>query len=284
MPNKVAIVTGANRGIGFAVVRRLLHEFHGDVYLTARNTEKGQAACKKLQQEGLNPLFHELDITQPASIRMLQEFITEKYGGVDVLVNNAAVLFDKDTKAPFMRQVEQTVETNFKGTLTMCRIFLPLMRPHSRVIIMSSETGKLKYLGEAVRSKIDLNTIGLYDLDKLVDQYTTAVKTGALKKYGWPEQPSQVMYTFQNLMAKVLTRELKDDPRRNVLINACCPGWTITDSTKSYLDGNGCLGDVRPRTPDEAAADVVWLAMLPPGTPKPNAELVQFRKTIDFIS
>jgi carbonyl reductase 1 len=82
---KVAIVTGANCGIGLAVVRQLCKQFRGDVYLTSRMSDKGKAAVELLRREGLNPLFHELDVSQPDSIRMFEEFIVENYGGVDII-------------------------------------------------------------------------------------------------------------------------------------------------------------------------------------------------------
>ena len=59
---RVAIVTGSNKGIGLAIVRKLCRQFEGDVFLTARNEERGQDAIKLLQAEGLNPKFHQLDI------------------------------------------------------------------------------------------------------------------------------------------------------------------------------------------------------------------------------
>ena len=87
--NKIAIVTGANKGIGLAIVRSLCKKFTGDVYLTARDEGRGHEAIKLLNGEGLSPLFHQLDITSQESVDALKKFVVGKYGGVDVLVNNA---------------------------------------------------------------------------------------------------------------------------------------------------------------------------------------------------
>jgi len=78
---KVAIVTGANKGIGLAIVRRMCKEFNGDVILTARNESNGRTAIAQLGGEGLNPKFHQLDIDSHDSITALKQFIEKTYGG-----------------------------------------------------------------------------------------------------------------------------------------------------------------------------------------------------------
>uniref|UniRef100_A0A0E9WIX1 Carbonyl reductase 1 n=1 Tax=Anguilla anguilla TaxID=7936 RepID=A0A0E9WIX1_ANGAN len=111
--NKVALVTGSNKGIGFAVVRALCKEFPGDVYLSARDVDRGTAAVENLKTEGLNPFFHQLDISDPASVRHARDFFKEKYGGLDVLVNNAGIAFKVNDSTPFGIQAEVTLRTNF---------------------------------------------------------------------------------------------------------------------------------------------------------------------------
>lgn len=91
--SKVALVTGANKGIGFAIVRAMCKEYAGDVYLTARDVGRGTAAVDSLKKEGLTPLFHQLDINDPNSVRTARDFFKEKYGGLDVLINNAGIAF-----------------------------------------------------------------------------------------------------------------------------------------------------------------------------------------------
>uniref|UniRef100_A0A3B5B951 Carbonyl reductase [NADPH] 1-like n=1 Tax=Stegastes partitus TaxID=144197 RepID=A0A3B5B951_9TELE len=93
MSIKVAVVTGSNKGIGLAIVRALCKQFKGDVYLMSRDVGRGEEAVKSLSSEGLNPKFHQLDINDVNSIIAAAAFFKEKYGGVDVLVNNAAILF-----------------------------------------------------------------------------------------------------------------------------------------------------------------------------------------------
>ena len=91
---RVALVTGANKGIGFATVRNLCRQFFGDVVLTARDEARGRAAVQQLQGEGLSPRFHLLDVDDLQSIRALRDFLRKEYGGLDVLINNAGIALD----------------------------------------------------------------------------------------------------------------------------------------------------------------------------------------------
>ena len=79
---RVAIVTGANKGIGLAIVRRMCREFNGDVVLTARDESRGRRAVTQLQGEGLSPRFYQLDIASRDSITRLKDFLDEIYGGI----------------------------------------------------------------------------------------------------------------------------------------------------------------------------------------------------------
>ena len=88
---KIAVVTGANRGIGFEICRQLAH-LGIKVILTARNEEKGRIAAEKLRDDGLDVVFHSLDVTNEGSIRSLAEWIEETFGRLEILINNAGIL------------------------------------------------------------------------------------------------------------------------------------------------------------------------------------------------
>lgn len=94
MTKKLAVVTGANKGIGFAIVKELCKAgFAGDVLLTARNEERGREAVGKLKEEGFDAIFHQLDICDQESTKRLADFLRTNYGGIDVLVNNAGIAY-----------------------------------------------------------------------------------------------------------------------------------------------------------------------------------------------
>ena len=90
---RVAIVTGGNKGIGLAIVRSMCKKFDGDVILTSRDEGLGTAAIKQLESEGVKPLYHQLDITSSESIDNLKKYLQDKYGGLDVLINNAGMAY-----------------------------------------------------------------------------------------------------------------------------------------------------------------------------------------------
>uniref|UniRef100_A0A8C1LNP6 Carbonyl reductase 1 n=1 Tax=Cyprinus carpio TaxID=7962 RepID=A0A8C1LNP6_CYPCA len=121
---KVALVTGGNKGIGFAIVRAMCKDFAGDVYLTARDVGRGTAAVDSLKKEGLAPLFHQLDINDPDSVRSARDFFTEKYGGLDVLVNNAAESFlfqpsPQKNKLGFVSQSHYRIKIQIKHSFKL---------------------------------------------------------------------------------------------------------------------------------------------------------------------
>ena len=91
---RIAVVTGGNKGVGFALCRRLAGEGCVTV-LTARDERKGRAACAKLEKGGFPVRFHPLDVREEASARALAVFAEKEFGRLDILVNNAAVLNDR---------------------------------------------------------------------------------------------------------------------------------------------------------------------------------------------
>ena len=96
---RVAVVTGSNKGIGLAIVRSLCKKFDGDVVLTSRDEGRGNEAVAELKEkEGLNPVYHQLDITSRDSIEGLVTFIKDQYGGLDVLINNAGIAYKAASK------------------------------------------------------------------------------------------------------------------------------------------------------------------------------------------
>ncbi|GFR71075.1 LOW QUALITY PROTEIN: carbonyl reductase [NADPH] 1 [Elysia marginata] len=151
---KVVVVTGANKGLGFQIVRDLCKQFEGDVLLTARDDSRGQAAVQVLEKEGLHPKYHQLDISDHSSIVRLRDFLQNTYGGLDVLVNNAAILYESELNSqicpvetpsidvPIAEVIEKTCQVNFFDTVDVCEVLFPILRPHARVCNVSSGAGK----------------------------------------------------------------------------------------------------------------------------------------------
>jgi len=192
---RVAVVTGANRGIGLEICRQLgAKEFL--VVLTSRDEQKGREACKRLEKEEMAVRYHQLDVDQAASIQRFSQFIEKEFGRCDVLVNNAGVLLDGegDGSSVFHAKldvVRKTMETNVYGPLLLTQAFIPLMKrnKYGRIVNLSSGMGQLS------------------DMDG-----------------GYPSY--RISKTAINALTRILAAELQG---ADILVNSMCPGWVKTD-------------------------------------------------------
>ena len=143
---KTALVTGANRGIGFEVTRQLARQGFR-VFLGARNAEAGRAAAEKLSGEG-EVIFLEIDVSDGDSIRRAAEELARQHKHLDVLVNNAGVLLDDDKDALTITPeiFGQTLRTNTLGPWLVAQAFTPLLKksPAPRIVNVSSSGGQLE--------------------------------------------------------------------------------------------------------------------------------------------
>ncbi|NXA62781.1 CBR1 reductase, partial [Mohoua ochrocephala] len=269
---QVAVVTGSNKGIGLAIVRALCKQFPGDVYLTSRDPSNGQAAVAQLQQEGLRPLFHQLDIDDLQSIRALRDFLKEKYGGLNVLVNNAGIAFKVNDTTPFATQAEVTLKTNFFGTKNVCTELLPLMKPYGRVVNVSSmvSSSALGKCSQELQQKFRSDTITEDELVQLMNKFVEDTKKNVHQKEGWPNTAYGVskigVTVLSRIQARLLNEQRKGD---HILLNACCPGWVRTDMA----------GPNATKSPDEGAETPVYLALLPSNADAPHGQFVS-EKTV----
>ncbi|XP_039336347.2 carbonyl reductase [NADPH] 3 isoform X1 [Saimiri boliviensis] len=265
--SRVAVVTGANKGIGLAIARELCRQFSGDVVLTARDVARGQAAVQQLQAEGLSPRFHQLDIDDLQSIRALRDFLRKEYGGLNVLVNNAGILRDFDP-IPFDVKAELTLKTNFFATRNVCNELLPLMKPHGRVVNISSLQclRAFENCSEDLQEKFRSETLTEADLVDLMKKFVEDTKNEVHEREGWPNLPYGVSKLGVTVLSRILARHL-DEKRKadRILINACCPGRVKTDMNKEFGT----------RTVEEGAETPVYLALLPPDATEPQGQLLR---------
>ncbi len=129
MDHRISIVTGGNRGIGLEICRQLA-ELGIKVILTARSTAAGEAVTAELQAQGLDIIFHRLDVTDGDSIAQLAHTLDQDGGRLDILVNNAGIYIDRGI-SPLeveLDLVRRTMETNVYGPLCLSQMVIPLMR------------------------------------------------------------------------------------------------------------------------------------------------------------
>ncbi|XP_055470925.1 carbonyl reductase [NADPH] 1 isoform X1 [Psammomys obesus] len=269
--SRVALVTGANKGIGFAVTRELCRKFSGDVVLTARDEARGRAAVQQLQVEGLSPRFHPLDIDDLQSIRALRDFLRREYGGLDVLVNNAGIAFKMTDPTPFHIQAEVTMKTNFFGTRDVCTELLPLIKPQGRVVNVSSiiSVKALKNCSPELQQKFRSETITEQELVELMNKFVGDTKKGVHSQEGWPNSAYGVTKIGVTVLSRIHARTLSQQRRGDkILLNACCPGWVRTDMA----------GPKATKSPEEGAETPVYLALLPPDAEGPHGQFVSEKK------
>ena len=257
MPARVAIVTGSNKGVGFATVRGLAKTFTGDVYLTSRNSERGMAAVSELMKENLTLHFHQLDIDDEASVIRLRDFMKDKYGGIDVLVNNAAIAFKNAATEPFAEQAEVTLATNYWSVKRSCEILFPILKPGARVVNVSSSAGWLKHIpSKEIKAKLGDANLTVDTLDGLMKDFVDSAKAGNHSAKGWPNSTYVVSKVGLSALSRIQQREFDQDPNSDLVVNHVHPGYVDTDMTSHK----------GPRTIDEGARSSIYAATLPPLT------------------
>lgn len=186
----LAVITGANRGLGFETSRQLAVRGYR-VVLTARREADGRAAAERLAAEGLPVAFQPLDVTDAASIAALADRI-RGLGGLDVLVNNAGVFLEPTPGTPEasvfradLAPIRESFETNTLGPLRLCQALIPLMNGRGRVVNVSSGMGQLAEMNGSCPgyrlSKVALNALTRILADELTG---TAIKVNAVCP-GW---------------------------------------------------------------------------------------------------
>lgn len=179
--NYLSQVTGSNKGIGYGIVKELCTKFDGVVYLTSRDEERGKAAVHELNKQDCYPHYHQLDIDNASSVLKLRNYLETKYGGLDILVNNAAIAFKMSAVEPFAVQAAITLQTNFFNTHRACNILFPILRPHARVVNLSSSAGHLlKISGQdsasiALREKLCSSDLTSDELCQLMQEFVQYV-------------------------------------------------------------------------------------------------------------
>ncbi|MEC3975755.1 SDR family oxidoreductase [Amycolatopsis sp. H20-H5] len=231
MVNKIALITGANKGIGFETAKQLAAEGM-TVLIGARDAERGEQAARELRESGAGAHFVQLDVTDDASVARAAKQIEKDYGHLDVLVNNAgtASVARKRTQPSetALEDMKAVYEINVFGVVRVTNAMLPLlqMAPAARIVNVSSEAGSI------------------------------TSQTGTTSPMGG--NPASAQYPSSKAAVNMLTaqyaKQLRDVP---IKVNAANPGFTQTD----FTGGRGV------RTAAQGAEPSVYLATLPDDGP-----------------
>ncbi|KAG8253769.1 carbonyl reductase [NADPH] 1-like [Homalodisca vitripennis] len=272
--DKVAVVTGGNKGIGYGIVKGLCEKFKGVVYLTARDSKRGKAAIAELNKLGFKPEFHQLDITDKKSISAFAEHIKSKYGGIDVLVNNAAIAYKMSAKEPFSEQAEVTVAVNYFAQVDVCEALFPLLRPHARVVNLSSSCGLLCNIpSPELRKRLKDPNLTISQLNSLMKDFVQAAAEGKNQELGWGTSAYNVSKVGLSALTFAQQRQFDTDPRPGLIVNCVHPGYVDTDMTSHK----------GPRTIEQGADAPVYLALLPDSPDVIKGQFVWYdRKVADW--
>jgi len=258
---KVGVVTGANKGIGFQIARELSVEakFDGIVYLTARNEERGHQAVEQLISEGADAsklLFHQLDLEDQDSIDALAAHISNEYGGLDLLISNAGFAYNGSATEPPGVQAEDTIRINYYGTKAVCLALFPLLRTNAHVVNLSSSAGRLQRIrSEELRERFLDEELTYEKIDALMEEFKECAKNNTHESEGWGGSTYAVSKVGVSSMTRMQAKMFVTD-ERNIIINHNHPGYVNTDMT----NGKGHL------TLKEGARSSIFCALLPNDT------------------
>lgn len=221
---KVALITGANKGIGLETARQLAGA-GVTVIVGARDAGRGQDAAALLQSEGLDAHFVQVDVTDATSIAQAAAAIRARHGRLDILVNNAGIsdAADGPPASVSIDAARRLFETNFFAPLAVTQAMLPLLRESGagRIVNMSSSLGSITIAGDATSPYYAVRLAG---------------------------------YNASKAALNMLTVQLAESLREaGIVVNAACPGYVSTDL-------NGHTGYI---TAQEGARTPVRLALLP---------------------
>jgi carbonyl reductase 1 len=276
MTSRIALVTGANQGLGRALVEGLAAGLtpRDRVLLTGRDPDRVRAAAAAVPRTGAQVEGRVLDVRDPDAIASLADEI----GEVDIVFSNATSRMSPDGDPA--DQVDAVAETNNLAATRMLRAFAPRLRPGGRLIVVASALGTLDKLDERVRPRFTAAAAGLEAVDALVAQWRAAVHAGRAEQEGfgtWLNIPSKVA---QVAAVRAVARERRDtDLATGRLVAALCPGLIDTDASRPWFADMSTA-----QTPEQAAAWPVELALATTFDPAFYGELVQFGRVLPWAT
>ncbi|KAL5058471.1 hypothetical protein RYX36_030075 [Vicia faba] len=255
--NRYAVVTGANKGIGYGICKKLV--LSGVVVvLTARNEERGLEAVERLKKEtGLYDLvvFHQLDVDDSTSVASLALFIKTMFGKLDILRNGAEIDW-KEVGYETYELAEKCLKTNFYGVERVTEALLPLLHLSTcpTIVNISSRAGLLKHITNECARKVlsDIGNLTKEKIDEVLKEFEKDYREGLLEIKGW--QTFASAYTISKAALNAYTRIMaKKYP--HFYVNSVCPGFVKTDINQNT--GNLSI--------DEGTETPVMLALLSNG-------------------
>ena len=240
--NKIALITGGSKGIGYATAKKL-SALGATVIITGRNVEDLESSSKKITQVGSECFFYVCELGKLSDIENLIKNVMEKFGHVDILVNNAAISFPKEVVAVSIEEFEATMFVNLLAPILLTKAFVPKMieNGHGKIVNVSSRAGtkaELKHTTySASKAGLDLLTkTSALELARKNIQVNgiapTVILTGMAEKY-WPPGP----VTDQKLSKIPTGRFGLPEEVADVIVFLCSSGSSYLNGVILPIDG-----------------------------------------------
>ncbi len=274
---RVAVVTGANQGLGFALAEGLSKRLTADdfVYLTGRDGEHVGSAVARVRRARARVVGAVVDVRRDAMVTEFAARLARAHGGVDFFFSNAAARLWPD-RSP-SEVIGPVVDTNNLGTTRVLRVFAPLLRPAGRLLVVASDSGSLRQLPAHLHSRFDTETMGLDKLDETILAWRDAVLGGDAERQGWPSSINIPSKVGQVAATRIAARE-EAAAGSEVFIAAVCPGRMDTEASRAWFAD--ALGDAQ--TPAQAARVILDLALRADDLSEYYGELVQFGRVVPW--
>ncbi|MFE7602445.1 SDR family NAD(P)-dependent oxidoreductase [Streptomyces sp. NPDC057494] len=278
---RIALVTGANQGLGRALVEGLAARMGSDdlVLLTGRDERRVTEAAREV--EGLPATRarvrgHVLDVTDTDAIDRLADELRVRYGGVDVVISNAvARLLPDESQA---ERADEFIDVSNTATHAVLRAFGAVLRPGGRLLVVASSLGTLGHLDPRLHHLFD--GASLDQVEYAVESWRSAVHHRTAEEAGWPSWlnvPSKVaqVAAVRAVAAERRTRDLAT----GTLIASVCPGMVDTATSRPWFSDYS-----HAQSPAEAARAVLDLVCAERVDPALYGELVRFGAALDWHS
>ncbi|HEY0808151.1 MAG TPA: SDR family NAD(P)-dependent oxidoreductase [Pseudonocardiaceae bacterium] len=275
---RIALVTGANQGIGYALVEELAARWTPDdlVLLTGRNPTRVAAAVASATANPASVARIEgrhLDVTDADAVARLAAEI----GGIDVVISNAVARTTPERSQE--EQADEFIAVSNGGTHAMLRSFGPILRPGGRLIVVASSLGTLGNLDDRLHPLFG-DGASLDDVEAVVAGWQVAIHTGTARDLGWPEWVNVPSKVAQVAAVRAVARARRaGDLADGTLIAAICPGLVDTATSRPWFDDFS-----QARTPAQAAVAVLDFVLAEPVDPATYGELVRDGRVLPWRS
>lgn len=274
---RLALITGANQGLGFALAEGLAARMAPEdtVLLTGRNAKRVAEAVGRVAGASARVVGRPLDVTDTVAVQRFADRVQERHGGIDIVFSNAGARMTPDESPE--SQVDAVVETYNLGAIRMLRSFGPVLKPGGQFLVVASSFGTLGHLDPRLRPLFD-DVRSLDDLERVLTSWRDAVHNGTAEAQGWPRWLNVPSKIAQVAAVRVVAAQRREaDLRDGTLIASVCPGLIDTGASRPWFTDMS-----QAQTPAESAEALLELALADRVNPAYYGELVRFGQVLPW--